>query len=206
MRNSLIIAALTALLLGLTGCGKELNDETFVDFWLEYTGAESDTAEEEVMDSYGWTEDELDAYVEELSADEGRVQKMYEVLMEKDEEAALAFTFLVVPQDEFNEMVLGGLEEALGELGEVVEEVPMTDELLAELFVKIYPENPNSPLAQPIYEEYGVTGEQVEGYFDEMAQDPEHCAAVSALVHELDPEKGAAFDEITVGEPVEAPE
>ncbi|MCK4594526.1 hypothetical protein KAU45_08485 [bacterium] len=92
------------------------------------------------------------------------------------------------------------------ELEMVKGENEMTDELLAELFVRIYPENPDFPMAQPIYEEYGVTQWQVEEYFDKMMMDPDHCAAVSALVHDLDPEKGASFDEITAGEPVEAPE
>ncbi|MCK4594236.1 hypothetical protein KAU45_07025 [bacterium] len=208
MRKFLFLAVLTAFLISLVGCGKELNDENFVDFWIEYMAAEDDEAEEKVMDSYGWTEDELDAYIEGLAEDEERVEKIYEALMEKDEEAAFAFTFLVVPEDAFDEMFLEELD-AIPYLEGGAFEVPMTDGLMAQLFISIYPEEPNSPAAQPIYEGYMVTQEQVEEYFDDMLQDPDHCAAVSALVHGLDPDKGAAFDEITAGEPVaneEAPE
>jgi|GEM_PF-4786699 len=205
MRNVLLIAVLTAFVLGFSGCGKELNDESFADFWVEYSAAADDTAQEKVMDSYGWSEEDLDAYVEDLSTDEERVQNLYEALKAKDENAALAFTFLIVPDE-----VLDGAD--MGDLGTIpyVEgtgtEVPMTDELLAELFVKIYPEEPNSPAALAIYPDYGVTGEQVEMYFDAVAGNPEHCAAVSVLIHGLDPEKGAEFDKITAGEPVEKPE
>jgi hypothetical protein len=194
MRNVLLIAVLTAFLVGFTGCGKELNDENFADFWIEYSAAADDTAQEKVMDSYGWTEEDLDAYVKELTADEGRVQKLYEALKAKDEKAALDFTFLIVPE--------GVLDDAtLGDLGNIpyVEGggTAMTDALLAELFVKIYPEEPNSPAALAIYPDYGVTGEQVEGYFDAVADDPVHAAAVSALIHGLDPAKGDDFDKVT---------
>ncbi len=205
MRKLLFLAVFTALLLVFTGCGKELNDESFVDFWVEYTAAEGDVAQEKVMDSYGWTEEDLDAYIEGLTEDEERVGKIYEAMMEKDEEAAFAFTFLVVPEDAFDEMFLEELD-AIPYLEGGAYDVPITDGLMAQLFVSIYPENPNSPAAQPILEGYGVTQEQVEEYFDAMMQDPDNCAAVSTLVHGLDPEKGAAFDEITAGEPVEAPE
>jgi hypothetical protein len=204
MRNLLLIAVLAAFLIGFTGCGKELNDENFADFWVEYSAAADDTAQEKVMDSYGWTEEDLDAYVKELTADEGRVQKLYEVLKAKDENAALAFTFLIVPE--------GGTGPTPEDLGNIpyVEgsstEVRMTDELLAELFVKIYPENYNSPAALEVYKGYGVTEPQVEGYFTGVKMDPAHCAKVSALIHGLDPAKGDEFDKITAGEPVEKPE
>jgi hypothetical protein len=204
MRNVLLIAVLTAFMLGFSGCGKELNDESFAEFWVEYSAAEDDAAQEKVMDSYGWSEQDLDAYVADLSADKERVQNLYEALKAKDENAALAFTFLIVPDEDLDGVTpadLGNVPYVEGDA-----EVPMTDELLAELFVKIYPEEPNSPMAQPIYAEYGVTQEQVEGYFDEMMQDPDHCAAVSVLVHGLDPEKGAEFDKIAGIGPVEKPE
>ncbi|HUT99190.1 MAG TPA: hypothetical protein VM054_08955 [bacterium] len=194
MRNVLLIAALTAFLVGFTGCGKELNDENFADFWVEYSAAADDTAQEKVMDSYGWKEDDLDAYVKELTADEERVQKLYDALKAKDENAALAFTFLIVP----GEVLDGAIPGDLGAIPYVEGgTTAMTDALLAELFVKIYPEEPNSPAALAVYPEYGVTGEQVEGYFDTVADDPAHAAAVSVLVHGLDPEKGAEFDRIT---------
>jgi hypothetical protein len=194
MRNVLLIAVLAAFLVGFTGCGKELNDESFADFWVEYSAAADDTAQEKVMDSYGWTEEDLDAYIKDLTADETRVQNLYEALKAKDENAALAFTFLIVPE--------GGMGPTPEDLGNVpyVEgsdaEVQMTDELLAELFVKIYPEEPNSPTALAIYPDYGVTAEQVEGYFDTVADDPAHAAAVSVLIHGLDPDKGVEFDKM----------
>jgi hypothetical protein len=201
MRNVLLIAVLTAFLVGFSGCGKELNDENFADFWIEYSAAADDTAQEKVMDSYGWTEEDLDAYVKELTTDEGRVQKLYEALKAKDENAALAFTFLIVPDE-----ALGTTPEDLGNIPYVEGSTPMTDELLAELFVKIYPENYNSQAAEAIYPDYGVTEPQVEAYFFSVKEDPAHCAAVSALIHGLDPAKGDDFDKITAGEPVPKPE
>ncbi|MCX7021917.1 MAG: hypothetical protein NTW26_06555 [bacterium] len=194
MRKVLLIAVLTAFLAGFSGCGKELNDENFAGFWVEYSAAADDAAQQKVMESYGWTEGDLDAYVKELTADEGRVQKLYEALKAKDENAALSFTFLIVPDaalDGTNPDDLGNIPYVEGG------GTAMTDALLAELFVKIYPEEPNSPAALAIYPEYGVTGKQVEGYFNNVKADPAHCAAVSALIHGLDPAKGDDFDKVT---------
>lgn len=201
MRKLLFLAVLTAFLISFVGCGgKELNDDTLPEAWVKAYDADSEEEADDILAGWGTDTEAFSTYAEELAEDADRYEKVLSAIAELDNIAAMVFAEEFGPGDFFEDLLIDEEFEMVEGGNE------MTDELLAQLFVSIYPEQPNSPAAQPILEGYGVTLEQVEEYFDDMMQDPDHCAAVSALVHGLDPEKGAGFDEITAGEPVSAEE
>lgn len=119
MRAPLLIALLLSLLI-LVGCDstKELNDESFAEFYAEYWEAEREEIES-AMEKYGWTDDELNTYMEALSKDEARTAKVLELIKPLDENAVAGLQWelsLYGAADEL-ERLNRELEDALRALG-----------------------------------------------------------------------------------------
>jgi len=94
---SIAVVVITGALL-FTGCSRELNDENFVDFWLEAYKGEEDV--QKLRDDYGWTAEDMSNYFEELKGDEERADKLIEAVAEKDEDAAFALGRAFYPLDD----------------------------------------------------------------------------------------------------------
>lgn len=131
MRKFLLLALVAAIGLFFTGCGKELNDDNFVDYWVDIFNVESVDDAEKIADDYGWSGEDLDAYFDELMEDEERADKVIEAIEEKDEDAAWALEMTLFPDRAFadfgdlmeglDDFGLEGLDEGLEELGEELE-------------------------------------------------------------------------------------
>jgi hypothetical protein len=113
MKKHLILLLTATLFLVLGGCDKELNDENFADFWLEADSLWGDDAvtivglrlkvlntvgetanamaREKILESYGWSDYELNAYLKSLIKDQERVGELYNLLETKDKQAAASF-------------------------------------------------------------------------------------------------------------------
>ncbi len=118
MRKFLLLALVAAIGLFFTGCGKELNDDNFVDYWVDIFNVESVDDAEKIADEYGWSGEDLDAYFEELMEDEERGDAVIEAIEEKDEDAAWALELTLYPDRAFADFGdLGDLMEGLGDLG-----------------------------------------------------------------------------------------
>jgi hypothetical protein len=91
-------------LLGFSGCGKELNDENFADFWVEYSAAKGDAAQEKVMDSYGWTKEQMDIYFEELKGNEERADRLIDTIAEENEQSASTLEYTLFPDRMYIEL------------------------------------------------------------------------------------------------------
>ena len=147
MRKFLLLTLVLAVGLFFTGCGKELNDENFAEFWLEAFKVENEADAQKLADDYGWTDEDMDKYFDELMADEPRADKLIDSIAEKNEDAAFALELTLFPDRAFGDFMdslgdlgdLGGeleglgeeLEGAMGEVGEALE--GMGEELEAEL-------------------------------------------------------------------------
>jgi len=147
MRKFLLLTLVLAVGLFFTGCGKELNDENFAEFWLEAFKVENEEDAQKLADDYGWTDEDMDKYFDELMADEPRADKLIDSIAEKNEDAAFALELTLFPDRAFGDFMdsmgdlgdLGGeleglgeeLEGAMGEVGEALE--GMGEELEAEL-------------------------------------------------------------------------
>jgi len=83
-------------LLGFSGCGKVLNDENFVDFWVE-TYDKDYKYTEELAEDYGWSHVDRVRYLEELKGDDERATFVYEAVAEKNEDAAYLLEFELFP-------------------------------------------------------------------------------------------------------------
>ncbi len=128
MRKFLLLALVAAIGLFFTGCGKELNDDNFVDYWVDLFNVENVDDAEKIADDYGWSGEDLDKYFEELMEDEERADKVIEAIEEKDEDAAWALEMTLFPDRAFadfgdlmeglDDFGLEGLDEGLEELGE----------------------------------------------------------------------------------------
>jgi hypothetical protein len=139
MRKFLLLTIVLAVGLFFTGCGKELNDENFAEFWLEAFKVETEEDAQKLADDYGWTDEDMDKYFEELMADEARADKLIDSIAEKNEDAAFALELTLFPDRAFGDFMdelgdlgdLGGeleglgdeLEGAMGEVGEALEEM-----------------------------------------------------------------------------------
>lgn len=114
MRKILLLTVVLAIGLFFTGCGKELNDENFAAFWLEAFKVETEADAQKLADDYGWTDEDMDKYFEELKADEPRADKLIESITEKNEDAGFALELTLFPDRAF-----GNLMEGLGDLGDL---------------------------------------------------------------------------------------
>jgi len=114
MRKILLLTVVLAVGLFFTGCGKELNDENFAAFWLEAFKVETEADAQKLADDYGWTDEDMDKYFEELKADEPRADKLIESITEKNEDAGFALELTLFPDRAF-----GNLMEGLGDLGDL---------------------------------------------------------------------------------------
>jgi len=102
---SCILAVL--LLLGLSGCTKELNDENFADFWVD-VGKQMRSGEIKNMgdiikladDDYGWAEEDMNNYCYELMDDEERADNVIKAVVEKDEDIAFVLGQVLFPLDD----------------------------------------------------------------------------------------------------------
>jgi hypothetical protein len=112
MRKILLLTVVLAVGLFFTGCGKELNDENFAAFWLEAFKVETEADAQKLADDYGWTDEDMDKYFEELKADEPRADKLIASINEKTEDAGFALELTLFPDRAF-----GNLMEGLGDLG-----------------------------------------------------------------------------------------
>ncbi|MCK4595073.1 hypothetical protein KAU45_11265 [bacterium] len=146
MRKFLLLALVAAIGLFFTGCGKELNDDNFVDYWVDIFNVESVEDAEKIADDYGWSGEDLDKYFDELMEDEERADAVIEAIEEKDEDAAFALEMTLFPErafadfgdlmDDFDleleedlEELSEELEGAVGELEEALEDLePVTEE------------------------------------------------------------------------------
>ncbi len=135
MRKSLPFVLLAALALLIAGCGKELNDENFVDYWIASVNAGTEEDAAAIADEYGWTTEEVDAYLEELGDDEDRAEKVIEDVEAKDEAAAFALAMALGFDSIFGDLsdleALGDLE-GFGE--EFAEGMEAFGEGMGELF------------------------------------------------------------------------
>ena len=215
MRKTLMFVLAAVLGLMLTGCGKELNDENFVAYWLDSYDVTNEEEAQKVADEYGWSGEELDDYFVELEDDEERAEKVIDMVAEKDEAASFALAMVLGFGDAmegFGEEFASGMEElgeGLGDLfGGMMEGMEgmaegideglaafggLTDADLASIFVEAYPEE---EIPAEVLERYETDDETVEEAFEALEEDPERVESVSAKIHALDEEKGAAFDEI----------
>ncbi|MCX7021915.1 MAG: hypothetical protein NTW26_06545 [bacterium] len=114
MRKFLLLTVVIAVGLFFTGCGKELNDENFATFWLDAFKVENEADAQKLADDYGWTDEDMNKYFEELKADETRAGKLIDSIAEKNEDAAFALELTLFPDRAF-----GGLMEGLGDLGDL---------------------------------------------------------------------------------------
>lgn len=95
----------------------------------------------------------------------------------------------------------GAVEEAAAEADAAMAEVEkamgdeLTNEDLASIFVGVFPDDPGSETALALYDKMGTDADTVMNAFEELEEDEERLSAVSALVHKMDEEKGAAFDD-----------
>ncbi len=146
MRKFLLLALVAAIGLFFTGCGKELNDDNFVDYWVDIFNVESVEDAEKIADDYGWSGEDLDKYFDELMEDEERADAVIEAIEEKDEDASFALEMTLFPErafadfgdlmDDFDleleedlEELSEELEGAVGELEEALEDLePVTEE------------------------------------------------------------------------------
>jgi len=147
MRKLLLLTFVIAVGLFFTGCGKELNDENFAAFWLEAVEVESEADAQKLADDYGWTDEQMEKYFEELKADEERADKLIDSVAEKNEEAAFALEMTLFPERAFG--AFGDFMEGLEGLGEDLE--GLGEELEGAL---------------------GELGEAVEGATPEVAEEP----------------------------------
>ncbi|HUT99192.1 MAG TPA: hypothetical protein VM054_08965 [bacterium] len=114
MRKFLLLTFVVAVGLFFTGCGKELNDENFAAFWLDAFKVENEADAQKLADDYGWTDEDMDKYFEELKADEARADKLIASISEKNEDAGFALELTLFPDRAF-----GSLMEGLGDLGDL---------------------------------------------------------------------------------------
>ncbi len=221
MRKFLALTLIVAFGLIITGCGKELNDENFVEFWIKSYNIENEEEAQKVADEYGWSQEDMDNYYDELADDPDRAEKVVDMVAEKDEDAAFVLAMSLglggamaefEDLEAFGEEFSAGMEElgqGLGDLfGGMVEGMEgmaegideslaglggLTDKELAEIFVAAYPEE---EVPAEVLEKYETDDETVEEAFEALEEDPERVKSVSEKIHSLDEEKGAAFDEI----------
>ncbi|MCX7022222.1 MAG: hypothetical protein NTW26_08150 [bacterium] len=99
MKRILVVFLAVLFLLCVSGCSKELNDENFVAFFLELGTKDDPGADfDKVLDSYGWSAEDFETYVNKLIMDEGRVNRIRGILLEENMTTALAFQLFVVDQ------------------------------------------------------------------------------------------------------------
>jgi hypothetical protein len=133
MRKFLLLTFVLAVGLFFTGCGKELNDENFAEYWLEAFKVENEADAQKLADDYGWTAEDLNKYFEELKGDEERADKLIDSISEKNEDAGFALELTLFPDRAFEGLMddLGGaleglgteLEGTMGEVGEALEDI-----------------------------------------------------------------------------------
>jgi len=117
---------------------KVLNDENFAAFWLEAFKVETEADAQKLADDYGWTDEELEKYFDELKGNERRADKLIDAVAEKNEDAAFALEMTLFPDRAFGAFMEGleGLGGELEGLGEELEgeapETPTTDGLPVE--------------------------------------------------------------------------
>jgi len=82
---------LVLLVLLFVSCGVELNDENFADYWV---GLQTMSMDESLSD-YGWTQEEVNDYWEEILSNPNRQIEFYYELVVKDREVAADFRAII---------------------------------------------------------------------------------------------------------------
>jgi hypothetical protein len=168
MRNVLLIAVLTALLVGFTGCGKELNDGNFVNFWLELVKVDSQEEADKILDDYGWTDEEFETYFNELMADEERVDKLIVSIAEKNEDAAFALLTVFVG-------------------------AKIDDAKFVEVWLKTFDEMDDEAAYATALKEYDLTPDDINAFIKNMLNDEDRLQKITADITNKDIGAGLTF-------------
>jgi hypothetical protein len=125
----MLLAVLAVIAVAMVGCGgKKLTDETYPEVFVATWNLTDNAEVAEILDDYGSTPTEFEAYTDELVDSSSRFGKMTEAITKLDMAAGIAFAALAITEvfeGDLGDLLSEGMTEAgelFGELGEALGE------------------------------------------------------------------------------------
>jgi hypothetical protein len=159
-------------LLVFTGCGKELNDENFADFYLETYDKDKEYTDE-LAEEYGWSHVDLGRYLEELKGDDERATFVYQTIAERNREAAEVIRYNEGIRPHFN--------------------LKLNDVNFVEFWLKSF-EVETEREAKMLAEDYGWTDEDLNNYFEELEANKTRADTLIKSVTDKNEDAGFALE------------
>lgn len=207
MKRAVLIVPLLLLLL-FAGC-KENEEESFVEFYLEWWHAEVEY-EDQVLAKHGWTHDSLEVWLDDLARDTHRAERVVEMVRVRDDEAA-DFLSVVLGLTSWWDGLEGYTDEDWEWEGYSEEDwaawdhywsvwvydpataLELNDASFAAFWVD-YWETGTLAEELEVYKVYGWSEDMLDSHYNELLDDEVRARSVIEMIRERNPEAAESME------------